>query len=99
MAPQVDALYFFLVALTAFFTLLISGFVVYFAIKYRRRSADETGVPIHGNLKLEITWTVIPLIIVIFIFGWSAKLFYTMARPPAGTLDVYVVGKQWMWKF
>ena len=60
MAPQVDALYFFLVALTAFFTLLISGLVVYFAIRYRRRSADEIGAPIHGNLTLEITWTVIP---------------------------------------
>jgi cytochrome c oxidase subunit 2 len=99
MAPQVDALYFFLLALAAFFTLLISGLVVYFAIKYRRRSADETGEAIHGNLKLEITWTVIPLLIVLFIFGWSAKLFFTMARPPAETLDVYVVGKQWMWKF
>ena len=98
-APQVDALYFFLVALTAFFTLLISGLVVYFAVRYRRRAADEAGAPIHGNLRLEITWTVIPLIIVLFIFGWSAKLFFTMARPPADTLDVYVVGKQWMWKF
>jgi cytochrome c oxidase subunit 2 len=99
MAPQVDALYFFLVALTAFFTLLISGLVAYFAIKYRRRAPDEAGTPIHGNLRLEITWTVIPLVIVLFIFGWSAKLFFTMARPPADTLDVYVVGKQWMWKF
>jgi cytochrome c oxidase subunit 2 len=99
MAPQVDALYFFLVALTAFFTLLISGLVVYFAIRYRRRATDETGESIHGNLKLEITWTVIPLVIVLFIFGWSAKLFFTMARPPADTLNVYVVGKQWMWKF
>jgi cytochrome c oxidase subunit II len=99
MASEVDALYFFLVAVAAFFTLLISAFVVYFAIKYRRRSADDTGEPIHGSLKLEITWTAIPLLIVLFIFGWSAKLFFTMARPPAQTLDIYAVGKQWMWKF
>jgi cytochrome c oxidase subunit 2 len=99
MAPQVDALYFFLVALTAFFTLLVSGMVVYFAVRYRRQSKDETGVPIHGNMRLEAIWTVIPLLIVLFIFGWSASLFYTMARPPAQTLDVYAVGKQWMWKF
>jgi cytochrome c oxidase subunit 2 len=99
LAPQVDALYFFLIALTAFFTLLISAMVVYFAVKYRRTSSDQVGVPIHGNLTLEMTWTIIPLIIVLFIFGWSARLFYTIARPPAQTLDVYVVGKQWMWKF
>ena len=61
MAPQVDALYFFLVALTAFFTLLVSGMVVYFAIKYRRQEKDEAGVPIHGSMWLEAAWTIIPL--------------------------------------
>jgi cytochrome c oxidase subunit 2 len=99
MAGRVDALYFFLVALTAFFTILISGAVVYFALKYRRQAKDEAGVPIHGSLLLEATWTGIPLLIVLFIFGWSASIFFSMARPPADTLDIYVVGKHWMWRF
>ena len=99
MAGRVDALYFFLIAITAFFTLLIAGVVIYFAFKYRRRGKDEAGVPIHGSLALEITWTVIPIIIVLVIFGWSSSIFFSMASPPAQTLDVYVVGKQWMWKF
>jgi cytochrome c oxidase subunit 2 len=99
MAPRVDALYYFLIAVTAFFTLLVAGLVVYFAIKYRRRSKDEAGVPIHGSMWLEAAWTIIPLIIVLVIFGWSSSIFFSMARPPANTLDVYVVGKQWMWKF
>ena len=60
---------------------------------------DDAGVPIHGNMKLEAVWTIIPLIIVLFIFGWSASLFFKMARPPVQTLDIYAVGKQWMWKF
>lgn len=99
MASRVDALYFFLVALTAFFTIVISAVVVYFALKYRRKAREEAGVPIHGNLLLEATWTGIPLLIVLFIFGWSASIFFSMARPPADTLDIYVVGKQWMWRF
>ncbi len=99
MASRVDALYFFLVALTAFFTIVISAVVVYFALKYRRKTREESGVPIHGNLWLEATWTGIPLLIVLFIFGWSASIFFSMARPPADTLDIYVVGKQWMWRF
>jgi cytochrome c oxidase subunit 2 len=99
MAGRVDALYFFLVALTAFFTIMISAVVIYFAIKYRRTGKDEAGVPIHGGLWLEATWTAIPLLIVLFIFGWSASIFFSMARPPADTLDIYVVGKQWMWRF
>jgi cytochrome c oxidase subunit 2 len=99
MATRVDALYFFLVALTAFFTILISAAVVYFAIKYRRKAKEEAGVPVHGAMWLEVTWTVIPLLIVLFIFGWSTTVFFSMARPPADSMDVYVVGKQWMWKF
>jgi len=99
MAGRVDALYFFLVALTAFFTIVISAVVVYFALKYRRKQKEEAGLPIHGSLWLEVTWTAIPLLIVLFIFGWSASIFFDMARPPADTIDIYVVGKQWMWRF
>lgn len=99
MAARVDALYFFLVALTAFFTILISAAVIYFAIKYRRKAKEEAGEPVHGAMWLEATWTIIPLLIVLFIFGWSTTIFFSMARPPADSMDVYVVGKQWMWKF
>jgi cytochrome c oxidase subunit 2 len=99
LAGRVDALYFFLVALTAFFTIAISVVVVYFALKYRRTSREQAGVPIHGSLWLEATWTGIPLLIVLFIFVWSASIFFDMARPPANTIDIYVVGKQWMWRF
>ena len=48
---------------------------------------------------LEITWTIIPLLITMVIFVWGASVFFAMSRPPAETLNIYVVGKQWMWKF
>ena len=99
MAGRVDALYFFLVGLTAFFSLLIAGLIVTYAVKFRRRSPDSIGGRIHGGLLLEITWSVIPLIISLGIFVWSAQIFFEMARPPAETMNIYVVGKQWMWKF
>jgi cytochrome c oxidase subunit II len=95
---QVDALYFFMVAITAFFSLLIAGFIIAFAIKYRRRSRDEIGYAIHGSLALELLWTIIPFFIVMGMFGWGAKLFFDLYRPPAGAMEIYVVGKQWMWK-
>jgi cytochrome c oxidase subunit II len=99
MASRVDALYFFLVGLTAFFSLLIAGLIVYYAVKFRRRTPDAIGARIVGGLVLEITWTVIPLFIVLGIFVWGASVFFAMSRPPDDTLNVYVVGKQWMWKF
>jgi len=99
MAGRVDALYFFLLALSVFFSILIAGLIVYFAIKYRRRSPDSVGTNIHGGLLLELTWTVIPLLITMVIFVWGANVFFAMSAPPEETLNIYVVGKQWMWKF
>jgi len=99
MAGRVDALYFFLVALSAFFIVLIAGLIIYYAVKYRRRTPDSVGASIHGGIVLETTWTVIPLLITLGIFVWSASIFFAMSRPPDETINVYVVGKQWMWKF
>lgn len=96
---EVDALYLFLVGTTIFFSLLISGLIVYFAIKYRRRSESERPKPFEGSFALEITWTVIPLLITMVMFGWGAKVYFKIVRPPAGAMEVFVVGKQWMWKF
>jgi cytochrome c oxidase subunit 2 len=99
MASSVDALYFFLLAVTAVFSLLIAVLIVYYAVRYRRRSPREIGQQIHTSYALEITWTVIPLAITMVIFVWGAKIFFAMSTPPAETLNIYVVGKQWMWKF
>jgi len=98
-AGRVDALYFFLLAVSTFFSLLIAGLIVYYAVKYRRRSPDAVGTVVHGGVVLEIAWTVIPFIISMVIFVWGASVFFAMSRPPDETLNVYVVGKQWMWKF
>jgi cytochrome c oxidase subunit 2 len=97
-AAQVDAIYFFMVAVTAFFSILIAALIVLFAIKYRRRHRNEVGHAIHGSLALELLWTIIPFFIVMVMFVWGAKVFFDLYRPPVGAMEVYVVGKQWMWK-
>ena len=97
-AGQVDGIYFFLVAVSACFALLIAVLVVVFAVRYRRRSDDQIGVAIHGSLALELVWTFIPLGIAMVMFAWGAKVFFELYRSPAGAMEVFVVGKQWMWK-
>lgn len=99
MAGEVDKLYVFLVAMSAFFTLLIAASVVYCAIRYRRRSPDEVGGSFHANMLLEVTWTIIPLGIVIFLFFWGARVFFLQVEPPGDALEITVTGKQWMWRF
>ena len=99
MAGRVDALYFFLLAISTFFSVLIAGLIVFYAIRYRRRDPLSVGEVLHGMMALEIGWTVIPFIISMVIFVWGASVFFAISRPPDETLNIYVVGKQWMWKF
>ncbi|HUR34941.1 MAG TPA: cytochrome c oxidase subunit II [Vicinamibacterales bacterium] len=98
-AGRVDGLYLFLVGLTAFMTILIFVLVIVFMVKFKRRDPNSVGARIHGGMALEIIWSVIPLLICLGIFVWATNIFFVIARPPAETMNIYVVGKQWMWKF
>ncbi|MCM2269496.1 MAG: cytochrome c oxidase subunit II [Thermoanaerobaculia bacterium] len=98
LAGEVDALTLWLVGMSAFFTLLIAVLVVVFALRYRRRTPDQVGARFDESALLEITWTVIPLVIVLFTFAWGAKVYFRLYRPPAGAVEYGITGKQWMWK-
>ena len=102
-AGSVDGLYAFLVLVSAFFSLLIAFLVVFFAYKYRHKK----GVPFQpepydehsaGGMILEIVWTAIPLGLSMIMFIWGVSIYFTEARPPANSMEIYVTGKQWMWK-
>jgi cytochrome c oxidase subunit 2 len=95
---EMDMLYFFLLAVSAFFSVLIAALIVVFAIRFRQRRKGEVGEEIHGSLVLELTWTLIPLGLTMVMFIWGAQLFFTVARPPQNAMEITVVGKQWMWK-
>jgi len=95
---KVDAVYFYLSGITLFFSLLISAVLIFFVLRYRRRSPYEIPRPIAGSHKLETLWSVIPFLIAMTIFGWSAKVYFEQYAPPQNAMEVYVVGKQWMWK-
>lgn len=102
-AGQVDALYAFMILVSAFFSLLIAFLIVFFAVKYRYRHgvkprfkpADEHSI---GGLILEIVWTAIPLGLSMIMFVWGVSIYFTESRPPANSMEIYVTGKQWMWK-
>lgn len=97
-SAEVDQLLFFLVAVSAFFTVVIFAAIFFFAIRYRRRSDQELPAPIHGSIPLEVAWTVIPFGLAMVMFGWGASIFFRERRPPDNALPIYVVAKQWMWK-
>ena len=90
MAGEVDSLYLALLAVTAFFSLLIGTLVLGFAVRYRRER-NRKATQIEGNLALEILWSGIPFIIAMGIFLWSAKIYLALARPPDDALPFDVL--------
>jgi cytochrome c oxidase subunit 2 len=98
-AGRVDALYAFLVGVSVFFAGLIFLLLLYFAIKYRRRSETEQPPPVYGSVPLEVVWMAVPFVLVMVMFFWGAGLYFSAASPPADALEIQVVGKQWMWHF
>lgn len=96
-APYADALYFFLLLITVVGLVLVTALVFGFSIRYRKeRSAVATQV--EGSTLLEATWTIIPLALFLICFVWGALLYFRIYDPPTNAMNIYVVGKQWMWK-
>jgi len=97
-ASQVDLLYLYLIGISVFFTVGIVAALIFFAVKYREKEKYATGAEIHGSVGLETFWSIIPFIISMTIFLGGAVVYYNQFRPPADAMEIYVVGKQWMWK-
>ncbi len=97
-AHRVDAVFFVLMAITVFFTILIGFLVMYFAIRYRKGAQVDRSHALSTSFALEAAWIGIPLVIVLGIFAIGTQVFFEMFNPPKDATPIYVVGKQWMWK-
>jgi cytochrome c oxidase subunit II len=97
MANNVDALYIFLLIVSAMMTTLIYVAILYFAARYRRQQGVRAE-QIEGSTPLELTWSIIPFIVFMVIFLWGAVVYFKGRTPPRDSTEVYVVAKQWMWK-
>jgi cytochrome c oxidase subunit 2 len=97
-STQVDALYIFLLVVCGFVSLMIFVLIFIFILRYRRGRHPQA-TQIEGSLVLESMWTLVPFGIFLVMFGWGAMIYVEQSRPPADSMEVFVVGKQWMWKF
>src|ERR1700678_550849 len=96
-APYADALYFFLLAITVIGLVLVGTLVFGFSIRYRK-SRNPVATQVEGSTLLEATWTIIPLALFMVAWIWGALLYFRIYNPPTNAMNIYVVGKQWMWK-
>jgi len=97
-AWQVDALYAYLIVISIAFTIPVVAAIFFFALKYREKEKFATPEEMHGSMVLETVWSIIPFVISMTIFLGGAIVYFNQYTPPADSMDIYVVGKQWMWK-
>ncbi len=96
-AHNVDELYFFLIAVSAVMTILIFAAIIWFAFKYHR-NRNPRATQIEGSTKLELTWSILPFFVMLVMFWWGTRIFFINAQPPKDAMEIFVTGKQWMWK-
>ena len=100
-ADSLRRLYWLVIGITGAIFVLVEGLLIYAAVRFRRRPGQGRPVPVHGNTKLEIAWTIAPAIVLLAI---AVPTFVTMARlsrpaTAADTVKITVVGHQWWWEF
>ena len=98
-ADSYDQLFEFVHMSSLVLTIAVLAAIIYFIIKYRRKSENEVTPVITHNNALEITWSVIPLVLVLFIFGWGFQIFLNMTSPPDDAYEVQVTAQKWLWRF
>lgn len=100
MAGEVDWLFNLILGISVFFFVLIVVVMLVFVIKYRRREGWEKAEPSTShNTLLEITWTGIPMALVVVIFFFGFKSYLNMSTPPANAYEIQVSGQKWNWSF
>ncbi len=98
-AERVDGLHFFVLITTLVVSTLVAWTALMFFVRYRRRSTDLPTPAVVAPLWLEVTFVVVPMAFFLTWFGIGYRDFVWLTNPPPDAIDVYVMGKQWMWKF
>ena len=98
LAGAVDKAFIFIFAVSFIFTIGIVALIIYILVHFSRKK-NKNPQQFHGNTKLEIIWTVIPLILVLimFYFGWAG--FAPMRKVPADAMPIKAIGRMWAWSF
>lgn len=97
-AEKTDYAFYFVLGVSLLLLIFITILMIYFVFKYSRERHPKA-VNIHGNVALEITWTIIPVILVLAMFWYGWVGYQQIANPPANTFNVKVTGQMWKWNF
>ena len=97
-AEQVDPLSIFLTAVSTLITVIVFFTVVFLALRYRRRRADERPAPVHEPHWFENVFAAGMFVVFMVMFFWGARVYFVAFKDAPDALVIHVIGKQWMWK-
>ncbi|MBI2876763.1 MAG: cytochrome c oxidase subunit II [Candidatus Tectomicrobia bacterium] len=98
-ARRVDLIFGTLMGIDILLTLLVAVLALYWSIKYRQGSQADRSNPPEGNTRVEVSWVVALGFFFLAMFIWAGWTYFEMATPPARAIQMYGIGRQWMWKF
>jgi cytochrome c oxidase subunit 2 len=98
-AGQVDRLHYFVIITTFIASAAVGLGALFFFWRYRRRSEGETTPHVEPSVSIEVAFVTVPLVFFLTWFAMGFRDFITLTTPPRDATDIYVMGKQWMWKF
>lgn len=97
-AQRVDNLYSFLLISSLIACVILIGGMIYFVLKYKRKSENDKTPRITHNNFLEFLWSFIPLVIFLIMFAWGWSVYHDMRKMPENALEIHIFGKQWAWE-
>lgn len=98
-ASEIDSLFYFILYTSTALTLFVAAAIVYFAFKYRRRSHADRLTPVKESKLLELSWIVLPTILVLIVFFWGFRTYVATSIPPPNAYEINVKGQKWFWTF
>jgi len=98
-APEVDGLFLFVTVVSLVFLVGVTAAILYFAYRYRRRHPGERPAPVEESQVLEVSWIVVPTILVLLVFNWGFKSYVEMNTTPSGAYEIQVQAQQWNFLF
>ncbi len=98
-SSQVDNLYSFLLWTSLIGCAILLGGMIFFVVKYKRKTDSDKTPYISHNTFLEFLWSFIPLVLFLAVFAWGWIIYHEMRTVPDNALEIHIFGRQWSWEF
>ena len=98
-AHEIDSLFYFILYSSTVLTLIVTAAMIYFVVKYRRRSHADRPRDVHESKWLEISWIVIPTLLVLVVFFWGFRAYVATSVAPSDAYQIDVIAQKWNWTF